>query len=129
MPKPDDRGSRLDLQPGERRPLLDRAPGDRYVRPDPRDGRRDPLAPILWPLVVVLGTVIVFVVLGGLLAVTAGLIIVAAFAGWLLGKLVGPPSRAGLVGLATVLLSFTGIWLFGRVEGGVLDLVTYLLEV
>ena len=116
-------------EPGERRPELDRAPGDRYVAAAPPTSTSDPLAPFLWPTAVMLGTIIAFVVIGGLLTATAGLVIVAAFAGWLLGKLVGPPWRAGLLGLVTIVLGFAGIWLFGRLEGGVLDPVTYLLEV
>jgi hypothetical protein len=112
------------------RPQLDRPPGDRYVTrtpaPDAPAGRLDAL---LVPLGLVLGTGIAFVVLGGILLVTAGLILVAAFAGWLTGRLVSPPARAALVGLAAVTVGLLGIWLFGRLEGGVLDPIAYLAEV
>jgi hypothetical protein len=42
---------------------------------------------------------------------------------------VSPPWRAGLIGLAAVLLGLAGIWLFGRIEGGVLDPIAYFSEV
>ena len=116
--------------PGDRRPRLDRPPGDRYVAPpsaaSAAPGRLDP---ILVPLGLVLGGALAFTVLGGLLTVTAGLVIPAAFLGWLSGRLVSPPARATVVGLAVVVAGFLGIWLFGRIEGGVLDPIEYLLEV
>lgn len=80
-------------------------------------------------LALILGTGIAFVVLGGILTVTAGLVVVAAFAGWLTGRLVSPPGRAAIVGLAAVAIGLLGVWLYGRIEGGVLDPITYLLEV
>lgn len=76
-----------------------------------------------------LGTGISFVVLGGVLAVTAGLVVVAAFSGWLTGRLTSPPARAALVALGAIVVGLLGIWLFSRIEGGVLDPLTYLLEV
>jgi hypothetical protein len=119
--------------PGDR-PRLDRPPSERYGQPltptaaDTRSaaGRLDP---ILVPLALVLGGAVAFTLLGGLLAVTAGLIIVAAFLGWFTGRLVSPPGRAAVVALAGVAAGFVGIWAFGRIEGGVLDPVAYLLEV
>jgi hypothetical protein len=119
-----------DPEPGDRRPLLDRAPGERYGSSEPEP---EPAVTIVdriaWPLAVVLGTVVAFTALGAILAVTAGLIVVAAFAGWLIGKLVSPPPRAAVVALGAVVLGFLGIWLFGRFEGGVLDPIEYLAEV
>jgi hypothetical protein len=115
--------------PGDRRPLLDRPPGERYAAAPARPVRSDPLAPILAPLAVVLGGAVAYVLLGGLLTVTTGLIVVAAMIGWLIGKLVSPPWRAALIGLAAVLLGLVGIWLFGRIEGGVLDPIAYFNEV
>lgn len=115
-------------QPGERRPHLDRAPSERYpaLAPPPAS---DPWAGVLVPFAIVLGGAIAFVVLGGILAVTAGLVILAAVIGWLIGTFVSPPLRAGLVGLGAVALGLLGIWLFGRIEGGVMDPVAYFLEV
>ena len=107
---------------------LDRPPGDRYrAAPDAGDDTGDR---VVWPaLAVGLGAVIGYVLLGGVLAVTAGLIVVAGFAGWLLGKLVAGPRRAAAAGVATVVVGLLGVWLFGRIEGGVLDPITYLDEV
>ncbi|MEO5941280.1 MAG: hypothetical protein ABIZ72_09760 [Candidatus Limnocylindrales bacterium] len=118
--------------PGDRRPALDRPPSDRYVGriPDgPSAAGSRHAGTRLVPVGLVLGTAIAFIVLGGILAVTAGLVIVAAFAGWLTGRLVSPPAHAALIALAAVALGLLGIWLFGRTEGGVLDPITYLLEV
>lgn len=115
--------------PGDRRPHLDRPPSDRYAPRTPARspaGRLDGLAA---PLALVLGTGIAFVVLGGILAVTAGLVIVAVFAGWLTGRLVSPPGVAAGVALTAVVVGLLGIWLFGRVEGGILDPISYLAEV
>jgi hypothetical protein len=117
-------------EPGDRRPLLDRPPSDRYATgPAATDAPAGRLDALLVPLGLVLGTGIAFVVLGGILLVTAGLVLVAAFAGWLTGRLVSPPARAAVVGLAAVIVGLLGIWLFGRMEGGVLDPIDYLAEV
>ncbi|MBA2718262.1 MAG: hypothetical protein H0U52_03315 [Chloroflexi bacterium] len=116
-------------QPGERRPQLDRAPSERYPTPVARQPANDPLAGILVPVGIVLGGAIAFVVLGGILTITAGLVILAAVVGWLIGTFVSPPLRAGLVGLGAVALGLLGIWLFGRIEGGVMDPAAYFLAV
>ncbi len=119
-------------EPGERPPRLDRPPSDRY-RPAPdapvADARPGRLDAIATPLALIIGGAIAFVVLGGILAVTAGLVILSAFLGWLTGRLVSPPGRATAVGLAAVVAGLLGVWLFGRVEGGVLDPITYLIDV
>jgi hypothetical protein len=117
-------------QPGDRRPRLERPPGERYRPVEPADdlgaSRIDRIA---WPAAVVVGTALVFTILGGLMTLTAGLIVVAGFAGWLIGKLVSPPPLAAVVGIVAVVLGFLGIWAFGRIEGGVLDPIDYLAEV
>lgn len=115
--------------PGERRRALDRPPGERYAPPPSANQPPNPLDRVLAPLAVVLGGAVAFVVLGGLLGVTAGLAILAVVLGWAIGRLVSPPSVAALVGLAAVLLGLAGIWLFGRIEGGVLDPIAYFSEV
>lgn len=115
-------------QPGERRPQLDRAPSERYpVLASPPAA--DPLAGVLVPLAIVLGGAVAFVILGAIFAVTAGLVVLAGVIGWLIGTFVSPPLRAGLVGLAAVAFGLLAIWLFGRLEGGVMDPVGYFLEV
>jgi hypothetical protein len=88
-----------------------------------------PLDAVLVPLALVLGTAVGFVILGGILGVTAALVIPSAFLGWLTGRLVSPPSRAAVVGLAAIAIGLLGIWLFGRYEGGVMDPIAYLAEV
>jgi hypothetical protein len=119
-----------DRRPEPTRPQLDRPPSDRYVtRPSATDAPAGRLDALLVPIALVLGTGIAFVFLGGILLVTAGLVLVAAFAGWLTGRLVSPPGRAAVVGLAAVVVGLLGIWLFGRLEGGVLGPIDYLAEV
>ena len=109
--------------------MLDRPPGERYAPPPSADAPAGPLDRILPPLAVVLGGAVAFVVLGGLLGVTAGLAILAVVLGWAIGRLVSPPPVAALVGLAAIVLGLAGIWLFGRIEGGVLDPIAYFGEV
>ena len=116
----------MTTEPGEPRPRLERAPGERY-RPAPTDEEGG--GPSWAPLAVGVGGALAYTILGGVLAVTAGLLVVAGFAGWLLGKLVSPPRVAALAGLLTVVAGLLGIWLFGRLEGGVLDPLTYLDDV
>jgi len=117
-------------EPGERRPLLARPPGDRYVaQPSAEGNRPGRLEAILVPVALVLGGAIGFVILGGIVGVTAGLVIPSAFLGWLTGRLVSPPARAAIVGLAAIATGLLAIWLFGRLEGGVMDPIDYLAEV
>jgi hypothetical protein len=113
-------------EPGDRRPQLDRPPGDRYL---PREAGRSE-GRIAWPpIAVAVGGALAYTILGGILSITAGLIVVAGFAGWLLGKLVaGPPKAAGLA-IITIVVGLLGIWLFSRIEGGALDPLSYLDEV
>jgi hypothetical protein len=116
-------------EPGERRQRLDRPPGERYATAA-ADADAGAGADLRWaPVAVVLGGAILYTILGGILTITAGLVVLAAFIGWLIGKLVSPPVRAALVGLVAVVAGLLGIWLFGRIEGGVLDPIAYLDEV
>lgn len=116
-------------EPGEPRRVLDRPPGERYARPLPSETGGPGVERFLIPLAVLLGGVLGWVVLGGILAITSGLIVLAAVVGWLIGRVVSPPALAGLVGLAAVTLGLLGIWAFGRIEGGVLDPIAYFGEV
>jgi hypothetical protein len=127
-------GSMTTTEPGDspRRPQLERPPGERYRRSElgaGRDASAGRLAAVWQPLAVVLGGAVAYTLLGGVLSVTAGLIIIALFVGWLIGKLVSPPPRAALVGLCAIVVGLLGIWLFGRLEGGVMDPIAYLDEV
>jgi hypothetical protein len=82
---------------------------------------------------------VAIVVLGGVLTLSAGLVIVAAVTGWMVAvglRAGGGPhlsrrarTRAALV-LATlaVALGQLGLWLYARSEGGVLGPLDYLAE-
>jgi hypothetical protein len=72
----------------------------------------------------------VIALLGGPLSVTVGLVGVVAVVGWAIGSIVRP-SLGLAVGLAigSVVLGLIGIWLFARLEGGVLSLPDYLSQV
>jgi hypothetical protein len=117
-------------EPGDRRPPLERPPGERYAPRTPAadadPGRVDRVAV---PLAIVLAIGIAFTVLGGFVGITAGLIVVAGFGGWLIGRFVSPPALAAAIAVAAVVVGFLGIWAYGRIEGGVLDPIEYLLEV
>ena len=75
------------------------------------------------------------VLLGGVLSVSAGLLLVAGGTGWLIGRALGGAGSgarargaAVAVGLAlaSVLLGQVGLWLFATSEGGALGPVEYL---
>ena len=76
---------------------------------------------------------------GGLLAITAGLLVIAAALGWAVaaalstspgGRRACPPQvLAGRHGRVGVALGQLGLWLVARQEGGTLGLVDYLGEV
>jgi hypothetical protein len=114
-------------EPGDRRPGLERPPGERYAAAEQRAAAAESGIPGGWWTVVavIVGGALVYTILGGILDITAGLIAAAGLLGWLIGKLVpGPPRAAGLA-IVAVLLGLLGIWAFGRVEGGVLDPIAY----
>jgi hypothetical protein len=119
-------------EPGEPRRVLDRPPSERYAA--------EPGQPVTAPrraaeraaravIAALIGAAIV-AILGGPLSVTVGLVVAAAVIGWAVGTL-GRPSLGLTVGLAvgSVALGLVGIWLFARLEGGVLDLPEYFAEV
>jgi hypothetical protein len=114
---------------GDARKVLDRPPGDRYRATGLTASASGGLAGIRAPLAIVAGAALAFTILGGVLAITAGLIVVATLTGWLVGLVVRPPLRAALVAVGAVAAGLLGIWLFGRWEGGVLDPLEYLAEV
>jgi len=113
-----------------RRVTLERAPGERYqpARSN-RAASGDAFGGIRGPVTIALVGVLVFVVLGGVLGITAGLVVVAGLLGWLTGLLVRPPWRAAAVAAGVIVAGLVGIWLFGRWEGGVLNPIDYLAEV
>ncbi len=80
------------------------------------------------------------VVLGGVLAISAGLIVVAAAAGWAVGLglrvgardtlSAGRRSRVALaLAAGSIVVGQVGLWLYALTEGGVLGPVDYLGEV
>ncbi len=117
-------------EPGERR-RLDRPPSERYG-PSPSADVEVPGGPprAVRALIPALIGAAIIAVLGGPLSVTFGLIGVAAVTGWAVGSL-ARPSLALAVGLAigAIALGLVGIWLFARLEGGVLGLPEYLAQV
>jgi hypothetical protein len=132
--------------PGEQRRLA-RPPSDRYKEPEPSEDStdvRDPGASATRGIVlaVVAGIVgaVAIVLLGGVLAFTAGLVVVAAATGWAVGAalkvgagdLIAPRRRvvlAVVVSLAAIILAQLGLWQYALREGGVLPFVDYLGEV
>lgn len=133
--------------PGERR--LDRPPSERYRAAEPTEdtsgtgavpatGGSLVRAMVAGDAAALVGAVAT-VVLGGVLSVSAGLLVVAAAAGWAVGQAVviggGTPlaSRRALrpwVAVSSALLGVVigqvGLWWYAGTEGGVLPLVDYL---
>ena len=79
-------------------------------------------------------------ILGGVLTVTAGLLVAAAATGWAVGMGVrfgaGPHLTRGsrvraatALALAAIALAQLGLWVYARSEGGVLAPLDYLWEV
>jgi hypothetical protein len=127
--------------PGERR--LARPPSERYDRDEPAPapvaegsvGRALGLGSLL-----AVGTAIAIVLLGGVAAITAGLLAVAAVGGWVTalavrsgaGQSLSPRERivtAVVLALVGIALGQLGLWVYGRYEGGVLGPLDYLAEV
>jgi hypothetical protein len=124
--------------PGERR--LARPPSARFeTEGDPET----PASPgsagraVLYGAIAALGGVLLTVLLGGLLAFSAGLLVVWASAGTVIGwatrlgggaALVPPlrPAMAVTVALVGVALGQVGLWWYAGTEGGVLPLLDYL---
>jgi asparagine N-glycosylation enzyme membrane subunit Stt3 len=128
-------------EPGERR--LARPPSDRYssTASEPGEGSSvgSPARGMLFgDLVAVMGAAAITLA-GGLVTITAGLLVVAAVVGWAVAVAVAYGAGASLRGRArawisvlTALISVglgqVGLWLLARGEGGVLPLIDYLGE-
>ena len=129
---------------GERR--LDRPPSDRY-HPTEMAGNAPPAAAagatlargIAFSVVTAIVVGLVITVLGGVLLVSAGLVVIALAGGWAVanalrtgaGAALGRDRRRWLaIGLALVAVALgqLGLWLLARNEGGVLSLVDYLAQ-
>lgn len=85
---------------------------------------------VLRGVAVGLAGAILVTILGGPLSITAGLVGAAGAIGYVVGAVMRP-LRLGavLVAVGSVGLGLVGIWLFAGFEGGVLDIVDYLLDV
>jgi hypothetical protein len=132
------------VTPGERR--LAHPPSDRYrlAEPPPAEEAPDAGASVVRGVAIAVAAAglgaVAIVILGGVLTVTAGLVIVAAAIGWGVGAGLrfgaGPsmPSRrraliAVVLAIVSVALGQAGLWQYGRTEGGVLAPLDYLAEV
>ena len=110
--------------------MLERPPGERYAPEPAAAPEATPVQRAARALLAGLVGAIVVALLGGPLSVTFGLAGVAAVIGWAVGSL-ARPSLGLAVGVAvgSVALGLVGIWLFARLEGGVLGLPDYFAEV
>ena len=133
--------------PGDRRPdrQLDRPPSERYRTEQAAVeaiAERPPFARgLAAAFAAAIAGAIAIAVGGGLLTITAGLLVVAAIVGWvvavslLLGAGPAPAADrarrrwiAALIALGGVALGQVGLWLIARGEGGTLGAIDYLAE-
>jgi hypothetical protein len=128
--------------PGERRGAkqLDRPPSDRYMASTVEHVSTTLLTGAQSIAVAGLFAVIGALAItfgGGLLAITAGLVVIAVAIGWGVGTVLalGPGRRSGrttvlalVLAAGGVALGQVGLWLLARQEGGVLSLADYLAE-
>jgi hypothetical protein len=127
--------------PGERR--LPYPPSDRYRTPEvetPSAERATSTArAVAYAVIAALTGAAATVLLGGVLAVSAGLLVVAGAIGWGVAvamRVGGGPRFDGdrrvrfalFLASAAVILGQLGLWLFARYEGGVLGPIDYLAE-
>jgi len=132
--------------PGERR--LPHPPSDRYRAAEARLAAAaeagDPAASVARgvavAVVVAIGGTVAIVVLGGALALTEALLIVAGFTGgglgialrWGAGRELPRRRRVAAaltLAFAAITLGQVGLWQYARTEGGVLALLDYLGQV
>jgi hypothetical protein len=130
---------------GERR--LARAPSERYgssapdsvaaAEPSDTSERASPVRGIAFGALAALVGAAAIVVLGGVFAISAGLLVVAVAIGYGVGLAIevgatgtlsspGRPAIAAVLAGLGVVLGQVGLWLYARTEGGVLPLFDYL---
>ena len=141
MDIPDPAPGAADASPGERR--LERPPSDRYRQPEPDPvdvpTGASPARGIAVAVVVAIVVGILITILGGVVLISAGLIVLAAAGGWAIaialrvgaGATIPRRTRRRLaigLALAAVVIGQMGLWLFARTEGGVLPLLDYLAQ-
>jgi hypothetical protein len=118
--------------PGERR--LSHPPSDRYANADPALGS-GPIPPatgrhVALGVIAGLTGAAAITLSGGVLTVTAGLVVVAAATGWAVGAVLpGRIRTAVAIALAAVALGQLGLWAVARSEGGVLGPLDLLWQV
>jgi hypothetical protein len=118
--------------PGERR--LSHPPSDRYTpaaAPAPEPGSAESRGRgLAVGATAGLAGAAAITVLGGILTMTAGLVVVAAATGWAVGALLPGRSRAALsLTLAAVALGQVGLWAYALSQGGVLGPLDLLWQV
>jgi hypothetical protein len=124
--------------PGEHR--LDRPPSDRYRAESPPPAEGSLGRGLAFGAVAAVFGALLVTVAGGLAAITAGLLVIAAVVGWATAVAVvigagGSTARstraigAAALAVAGIGLGQVGLWLLGREEGGVLSLFDYSGEV
>jgi hypothetical protein len=128
-------------EPGERR--LARPPSDRYrstmAEPAETSSVGSPARGLLFGDVVALLGAAAITLAGGLVTITAGLLVLAAVVGWTVAVAVAYGAGASLPGRTRMLISVLmalisvglgqiGLWLLARGEGGVLPPIDYLGE-
>lgn len=138
---PDDPRAGQSPVPGERR--LAHPPSDRYRVAAPQAAEAEPEGSVArgLALAVALAAVgaLAIIVLGGVLAISAGLIVAAAAIGWAVGLGLRAGARGSLsrtsrirlalaLAIASIALGQLGLWLYARTEGGVLGPLDYLGE-
>jgi hypothetical protein len=88
-------------------------------------------------VLVALGGAALIVVLGGLLSVSAGLLVVAGAIGWLAGRAMSTVATLGgrgrrtvavLLAISSIAAGQVGLWLHSLTQGGALGLADYLAQ-
>jgi hypothetical protein len=127
--------------PGERR--LAHPPSDRYRSVEPAAAAPRPgsvARAAVFGILAAVAAAAVIVLVGGVLALSSALLVVAPIVGWAVawalrrgaGASVVPGRLAVfalLVAVGAVLLGQLGLWLYARTEGGVLPFTDYLGQV
>jgi len=132
--------------PGEHR--LARPPSDRYAATDTEPGGpisgAEPGASVGRGVVLAIAAGLLgsglLVLLGGVVTITAGLVIAAGAIGWAVtaglrfgaGDRIGPDRRVAIavtIALGSIALGQLGLWLYAQSEGGVLSPIGYVTDV
>jgi hypothetical protein len=140
-PPPDEPRAGQPQVPGERR--LAHPPSDRYRVTEPETATAEPIGSVVrgvaFAVTLAVAGALVITLLGGVLAISAGLIVAAAATGWAVGLGLRAGARATVSGtgrirlalalaIASIVVGQLGLWLYARAEGGVLGPLDYLGE-